>query len=177
MRQEGGRVSFSLTLPIACPSHNRLMRLCAVVAVLLLLVSPAACAEDPCSGSVEAACGAALRNQDATRANARVDLVIVGIEKLAADMKQGFSEMKADMVSMARSIAENARGIAELRSDFHSWTAGPAAKIVMCFGSALAVLLLFMLRNPRKVGEIWAVVTGTAGLQQQVQGAQQEHRP
>lgn len=177
MRQEGGRVSFSLTLPIACPSHNRLMRLCAVVAVLLLLVSPAACAEDPCSGSVEAACGAALRNQDATRANARVDLVIVGIEKLAADMKQGFSEMKAEMVSMARSIAENARGIAELRSDFHSWTAGPAAKIVMCFGSALAVLLLFMLRNPRKVGEIWAVVTGTAGLQQQVQGAQQEHRP
>ena len=99
------------------------------------------------------------------------------IEKLAADMKQGFSEMKAEMVSMARSIAENARGIAELRSDFHSWTAGPAAKIVMCFGSALAVLLLFMLRNPRKVGEIWAVVTGTAGLQQQVQGAQQEHRP
>ena len=128
-----------------------------VAALLLLLTPPAACAEDPCLGSVEAACGEALRNQDATRANVRVDSVVASIER-------GFNELKSEMKSMARSIAENARGLEALRADFHSWTAGPASKLVLLCGSVFAGLVFYMVRNPLKVAAIWSVVTGPGVL-------------
>jgi len=131
---------------------------------LLVLTPPAACAEDPCLGSVEAACGKALRNQDATRANIRVDSVVASIER-------GFNELKDEIKSMARGIAENARGIAEnargleaLRTDFHSWTAGPASKLVLLCGTVFAGLVFYMARNPLKVAAIWSVVTGPGVL-------------
>ncbi len=124
---------------------------------MLVLTPPAACAEDPCLGSVEAACGKALRNQDATRANVRVDSVVASIER-------GFNELKDEIKSMARGIAENARGLEALRTDFHSWTAGPASKLVLMCGTVFAGLVFYMVRNPLKVAAIWSVVTGPGVL-------------
>jgi hypothetical protein len=95
-------------------------------------------------------CSAALRNQEASRANLRVDLMLEELRVMRADSKADMLAMRADIK------ADMANLSADLRRSFNSWTEGPAIKLVYIMSALAAAAVSFILRYPAKFGALWA---------------------
>ena len=144
----------------------------------LLLLSGLSTVQAQVSGcACEGDCGAALRNQDAVRANLRVDSFEASserqIDRLIAEIAYASAETKAElarfgaeaarasaetMVELARAGAETkvelARTSAELndkferlRASFISWAGGPAGNIIFFNAFALFSFLFVIARS------------------------------
>ena len=146
--------------------------------ILLLLLGPAAGQAQAPVGACEEACGAALRNQDAVRANLRVDDFAATsarqTEQLLAEFARASAETKAELArasaetkaELARAKEDTGRAIAaltsefaRLRASFDSWTEGPSGKLVIVAAAGLFSALLSFLISPRKYITAWAVLT------------------
>ena len=135
--------------------------------ILLLLLGPAAGQAQAPVGACEEACGAALRNQDAVRANLRVDDFAATsarqTEQLLAEFARASAETKAELArakeDTGRAIAALTSEFARLRASFDSWTEGPSGKLVIVAAAGLFSALLSFLISPRKYITAWAVLT------------------
>lgn len=110
--------------------------------LMMVLFLPMSALEN---GSYEEACGAALRNQDAVRANLRVGDLSVAVDRQTESVK---AEIKA-------------LGVA-LRASFNSWTESPVAFLALLFFSFASTLLLgtalYIVRNPVKFAAAWSIL-------------------
>ena len=148
----------------------------ALLLTAVLLLAAAEQTWDAAAGRDE--CSVALRNQEASRANLRVDHVLEELRAMRADSKADILAMradikadmlamradsKADMLAMHTNIkVDMANNSADLRRSFNSWTEGPAVKLVYIMGILAAAVVSFILRNPAKFGALWALlVSGT----------------
>jgi hypothetical protein len=130
--------------------------------ILLLLVVPAAGQAQAPGGACEEACGAALRNQDAVRANLRVDEFVATsarqTERLLAEFARASAETKAELArANAETKAELARAYETLTSDFErlrasfdSWTEGPGGKLIIAAVTGFASLLFSFFLFPKR---------------------------
>ena len=137
--------------------------------ILLLLVVPAAGQAQAPGGACEEACGAALRNQDAVRANLRVDEFVATsarqTERLLAEFARASAETKAELArssaetkgASAETKAELARAYETLTSDFErlrasfdSWTEGPGGKLIIAAVTGFASLLFSFFLFPKR---------------------------
>jgi hypothetical protein len=118
------------------------LRALLLTAVLLLVAAEQT--RDAAAGRDEE-CSTALRNQEASRANLRVDLVVEELRAMRADSK-------ADMKNLS----------ADLRSSFNSWTEGPVVKLIYIMSVMAAAALSFILRYPAKFGAMWAVLVSAS---------------
>ena len=144
---------------------------------LLLLLVPAAAQTQAPGGACEEACGAALRNQDAVRANLRVDdfeaTSARQTERLITEFARASAETKAELArasaetkaELARANENTGRAIAALTSDFErlrasfgSWSEGPGGKLVIVAAVGFASALLSFLISPKKYADAWAVL-------------------
>ena len=133
---------------------------------LLLLLVPAAAQTQAPGGACEEACGAALRNQDAVRANLRVDdfeaTSARQTERLITEFARASAETKAELAraneNTGRAIAALTSDFERLRASFGSWSEGPGGKLVIVAAVGFASALLSFLISPKKYADAWAVL-------------------
>ena len=134
--------------------------------ILLLLLVPAVGQAQAPGGTCEEACGAALRNQDAVRANLRVDDFVATsarqTERLLAEFARASAETKAEL---ARSNEDTGKAIAaltadfeRLRASFNSLFEGPGGKLVIVAGAGFFTVLISFIKSPKKYADAWAVL-------------------
>ena len=124
-----------------------------LTAVLLLVAAEQT--RDAAAGREEE-CSTALRNQEASRANLRVDLVVEELRVMRADSKADMLAMRADIKADTANLIANLS--ADLHRSFNSWTEGPAVKLIYIMSVLAAAAVGFFLRYPAKFGAMWAVL-------------------
>ena len=148
-----------------------------MVLILLLLLVPAVGQAQAPGGTCEEACGAALRNQDAVRANLRVDDFVATsarqTERLLAEFARASAETKAELArasaetkaELARSNEDTGKAIAaltadfeRLRASFNSLFEGPGGKLVIVAGAGFFTVLISFIKSPKKYADAWAVL-------------------
>jgi hypothetical protein len=104
--------------------------------ILLAILFPVIAVVQEGGRACEEACGEALRNQDAVRANLRVTELTLAVERQTTDLKAAFN----------------------------SWTEGPASKLILLFftvaASFVVGIVVAVARNPVKFACAWSILVG-----------------